>query len=67
MFLICRVVAHLSGVSTLCHSLPLFFLQMLLVMSLVVGVGHIFHISLAVLALFGFIIVVIPPVIMSSQ
>ena len=67
MFLICRVVTCLSGVSTHPHSLLLFCLWMQLVANLVVGVGHAFCTSLAVHALFSFIIVIVLLVITSSR
>ena len=66
MFLICRVVTCLSGVSTHPHSLLLFCLWMPLVASLAVMVGHAFCTSLVVCALFSFIIVIILLVIMFS-
>ena len=65
MSLICMVVTYLSGVSTTPLFLPLFSLLMLLVGNLVALVGHVFCISMVVRALFGCIIVVTLPVIMS--
>ena len=65
--LINMAVTCLSSVSTPPHFLPLFSLPMPLVANLVALVGHVSHTSLVVPTLFGCIIVIMLPVIMSSQ